>query len=161
MTPEERTAGRIAAVRKQMEKANLPAMLVSQITNVGWLTGFSGTNGFVVLTRTDAHFATDSRYVEQANAQVHGFERHLLPTSAPEEVTAVLAKAGEAKIGFEADHITVGLFESYGQKLPASIELVSTRRLVDDLRLIKDPEEIERILDACRIADRCFAINPR
>lgn len=155
MTAEERTSHRLALVRAAMDRAEIPALLISNITNVQWLTGFTGSNGFVLLSPSATLFATDSRYTEQAKAQVQGFEPYLLPTSAPEEVTAVLETAGESRIGFE-DFIPIGLYNSYREKLDAKIELVPTKRLVDDLRMVKDEDEIARIQEACVIADRCF-----
>ncbi len=151
-----RTNARLAAVRLRMEKADLPALLVSQITNIRWLTGFTGTNGFVLLTQTDALFATDSRYVEQAKSQVHGFVHHLLPTSAPEEVTAILEKAGASRIGFEAESVNCALYRKYREKLPPAIDLVPTEGIVDGLRMVKDAVEIEKTQAACRIADNAF-----
>lgn len=147
---------RLDKLRACMAEKELPALLVSQMTNVGWLTGFSGSNGFALVTPYEAIFATDSRYTEQAKAECPGFEIVLLPTSAPEEITAVLQRANAPKIGFESDHLTFRMHEVYREKLPDAIELVATSKIVDDLRLTKDAEEIARIEAACAVADRTF-----
>lgn len=150
------TNRRIELTRAKMAEKQLPALLVSQITNVGWLTGFTGSNGFLLLTADRAIFATDSRYTEQAAQQCAGFELRKLETSAPEEIAGVLIDPGARRIGFESNHLTHHLFETYRDKLPADFELVPTDRLVDDLRLVKDSEEISRIGAACSRTDEAF-----
>src|SRR5205814_205389 len=60
------------------------------------------------------------------------------------------------QVGFESDHLTVGIFGKYKEKLPAGVEFVATKRLVDDLRMVKDETEIALIQEACVLADRAF-----
>src|SRR2546428_9778955 len=97
---------RVGRARARMAEQEIPALLVTHIVNVGWLTGFSGSNGFVFLTPQLAIFATDSRYFEQAKSECPGFEIVLLPTSAPEEVADVLKRAEFTKIGFESENLS-------------------------------------------------------
>ncbi len=147
---------RIARTRKRMSEMDLPALLVTRIDNVGWLTGFTGSSGFVLLSQQDAVFATDSRYLTQAKVQCPDYRLELLASSAPDEITGLLEKLEEPKIGFEADHLTVKMHGVYREKLPASIEFVGTGALVDDLRLVKDSGEIAAIEVACALVDRAF-----
>src|ERR1041385_3902929 len=147
---------RIGRVRAKMAEQNLPAMLVSNITNVRYLTGFTGSNGFLVLTPDRAIFATDSRYTEQAKEQCEGFEQVKLETSAPEEIVKVITQPGVHQIGFEASHISHDLFRTYSEKLTNGFQLAPTKRIVDDLRMVKDDEEIAAIESACRLTDRGF-----
>jgi len=147
---------RVARARARMAELGLPALFISNIENVRWVSAFSGSNGFVLLKPDSAHFVTDSRYTEQAKKECPGFEVTQLKTSAPEETTAVLEQARAAKVGFEAAHLSVHLFNTYREKLPPSIELIPTNGLIDDLRLVKDGDEIALIEDACGIADRAF-----
>ena len=147
---------RLARTRARMAELDLPALYISNIDNVRWISNFSGSSGYVLLTPSSSLFITDSRYTEQAKKECAGFAVVQLKTSAPEETTAVLEKAGEPRIGFEAAHVSVHLHSTYREKLPPSIELVPTNRLVDDLRLVKDAEEIAAIEAACVIADMTF-----
>ena len=148
---------RIQTTRAKMSESGLPALFINNIDNVRWISNFTGSHGFVLLKPDSALFVTDSRYTEQAKKECVGFEILQLKTSAPEETTAVLEKAAVSKIGFESAHLSVHLFNTYREKLPPSIELVPTNRLVDDLRLVKDSEEIAAIEAACGIADRTFS----
>src|SRR5260221_13378750 len=110
---------RIAAVRRAMAEKEIPGLLVTDLVNVGWLTGFTGSNGFALITQTDAVFATDSRYTEQAAQQCPDFRVEKLASSAPEEIIQLLVKMGVPEIGFESEQLTVSLFNNYRSKLPA------------------------------------------
>src|SRR5258706_1647063 len=147
---------RVAKAREKMAEAKLSALIVSQRDNVGWLTGFTGSSGYVLLTADNAQFATDSRYTFQAATECLGFELKHLETSAPEEITALLVELGQLKIGFESSSVNYALYESYRESLDAKIKLVPVKRLVDDLRMVKDAGEIELINEACHIADKVF-----
>jgi Xaa-Pro aminopeptidase len=147
---------RIAAVRRALAEENLAGLLVTNLINLGWLTGFTGSNGFALVTQTDAVFATDSRYTEQAAQQCPDFRQEKLATSAPDEITGLLGKMGVPKIGFEADHLTVRQLEVYTEKLPAGVELASTNGVVGALRMIKDADEIARTEAAVEVADRAW-----
>lgn len=151
------SASRIERTREALTGAGVSSLLVSQRENVRWLSGFTGSSGFVLLTESEAIFATDSRYTEQARAECAGFEVVRLNSSLPEEVAAVLKRATGARVGFEADVVTVSLHESYVKALPEGLELVPTRGIVSNLRQIKDSAEIEAIESACDVADRAFA----
>lgn len=150
------SSARIEKVRAAMRTQDLPALLVTNRDNVGWLSGFTGSNGFVVLTRDRAIFATDSRYVEQAKNQCAGFELVKLATSAPDEITSLLADLKVAAIGFEAESLTVKLHDVYRDALPAEIGFQATTGIVETPRQVKDAGEIALIEEAVRLADRAF-----
>ena len=65
-------AGRLERVRRAMAESEVGALVVTNNTNVQWISGFTGSSGFVLLTPDLARFATDSRYTEQAAAQPTG-----------------------------------------------------------------------------------------
>lgn len=147
---------RIAAVRRVLAEKKLPALLVTDLVNLGWLTGFNGSNGFGLLTPDKAIFATDSRYTEQATHQCKDFQIEKLATSSPDEVVELLKKLGAPAIGFEAENLTVHLFQTYREKLPDEIALTPTTGLIGALRMIKDSDEVRRIEAAVDIADRTW-----
>ena len=149
---------RVRRARERMKELQIPALFINHIENVKWISNFSGSSGYVLLTLfTDQTlFITDSRYTEQARKECAGFEVVQLKSSSPEETTALLEKLRQPRVGFEAAHLSYHLYSVYREKLPATIELVPTNRLVDDLRLIKDEDEISAIQAACVIADESF-----
>jgi Xaa-Pro aminopeptidase len=149
-------ARRVAQTRQEMDTRGLPALLVTDRTNVGWLSGFTGSSGFVLLTDRTAVFATDSRYMTQAAYECPGFVLHQLASSAPEEVVAVLLEANAARIAVEADSMTVATHSGLSERLTGQAELVATSRLVADLRMAKDPDEVAIVERACAAVDETF-----
>ncbi len=147
---------RVERVRLAMRDAGLPALLVTQRDNIGWVSGFTGSNAFVILTADQAIFATDSRYVEQAKEQCPAFDQRKLASSAPDEITGLLADLKAPRIGFEADHLTCRTYDLYRSSLPAHIELVPTSAIFEKLRMVKDSEEIRLIEEAVKLADYTF-----
>lgn len=147
---------RLARVRAAMAEKSLPAVFLSQIENVRWLSGFTGSNGIVLLTEQDALFATDSRYVEQAESECPRFRLEKLSPNPQDDIVKLIVGLGVPKIGFEAGHLSYRTHEKYRSKLPESIELVPTDSLIEDLRMVKDADEIARIEAACAVVDRAF-----
>jgi Xaa-Pro aminopeptidase len=107
--PELKLAGRADRVRARLaEQAD--ALLVSSLDNVRWLTGFSGSNGWVVLTPDRLALVTDGRYGDQARRQMDaaGVEGDVLVGLSGAEIDAHIAAAveGIGRVGIEADHMS-------------------------------------------------------
>lgn len=146
----------LTRIREKMTDAKLPALLVSDVDNAGWLTGFSGSSANVVVTPNDALFITDSRYTSQAKSEVKlPVASFGSPTTMVEFVAEQLKKMGVQKIGFESVHTTFDQYERLKGKL-AGIELVPAPDVFSDLRLVKSAEEIQKTREACKLADACF-----
>jgi Xaa-Pro aminopeptidase len=155
-----RTAARRDALRKTAAERGLDAVLVTNLLNVRYLTGFTGSNG-VLLVRTDGAdlFGTDGRYTTQAGIQVPDVE--LLVDRA---TVAALARAavqrGTGTLGYESHDLTVDGFAALQRMLADAgtpPELTSVRRAVEEQRAIKDDDEIESLRRACAVADRALA----
>lgn len=135
------------------------ALLISDLTNIRWLTGFTGSNGWVVLTPEHLTLVTDGRYGEQAVKQmaVAGVNGEVLVGATSAETLEHLATTCRplARIGFEADHVTVSEHIRYSAAIAG--QLVSTTGVVEAERRIKDVGEIEAMARACAIADRALA----
>jgi Xaa-Pro aminopeptidase len=163
---EGRVASRAArrnALRATAAQRGLDAVLVTNLLNVRYLTGFTGSNG-ALLVRTDAGdlFGTDGRYTTQAAAQVPDVEvlvdRATVPALAREAV-----RRGTGRLGYESHDVTVdGLAQlqkviedaAAGGTVP---ELSSVRRAVEEQRAVKDDDEIESLRRACAVADQALA----
>ena len=132
--------------------AGLDALLVTDLVNVRYLTGFTGTNGFALVGRDMRRFVTDFRYVTQAAEQVEGFDR----AEGPRELHGALAEGwpdGALRLGFEAHKVTFKAHARLREILPDRIELEPAGTLVEDLRAIKEPAELEAIAAAAALAD--------
>jgi Xaa-Pro aminopeptidase len=146
-------AGRVAA---RLAERELDLLLVTDLVNVRYLTGFSGTNGLAVVGRDTRRFLTDSRYVERAKAEVRGFDVE----PAPQELRVALAERwppGELRLGFEDQHVSVRRHAELRETLPERIELVAAGGLVEAEREIKEPGEIAAIRAAAALVDEVFA----
>lgn len=143
-------------IREKMAAAELPALIISDIGNVQWATGFTGSFGFVLLTPTDGRFITDSRYTVQARDQVQNLTVSSFGT--PKTLVDVLAEEarslGIAKLGFETS-MSYSQWDSWRTKLDG-FELVPAGDVLTQLRMIKTPEEVAKIGAACKLADQCF-----
>ncbi|HET9093544.1 MAG TPA: Xaa-Pro peptidase family protein [Solirubrobacteraceae bacterium] len=133
--------------------AEVDLLLVSNLVNVRYLTGFTGTSGLVLIGPDLRLFVTDFRYTEQAHDEVPA---EFVPvTAAGELLDAVLDRLpdGALRLGYEAETMTVEGCRQARELLPERVELVATTGLVERLRRVKDEREIELIAAAQKIAD--------
>lgn len=145
-------------LRDRMSELDVPAALISNVTNVGWLTGFTGSTAVALVTETDVVFISDSRYREQAREQVKDIQIEILqaPRTYPEVIAENVRKLGITRLGFEAEHVTFAQKAQWDKKLEG-IELFPVEKLSDHLRMVKFGWEIEKIREACAIADACYS----
>jgi Xaa-Pro aminopeptidase len=158
-----RTAERRDFLRATAAERGLDAVLVTNLLNVRYLTGFTGSNG-ALLVATDGNdlFGTDGRYTTQAATQVPDVE--LVEDRATVSGLAKLAvRRGVGRLGYESHDVTVdglALLEkvlaeaAHGGTPP---ELTSVRRAVEGQRAIKDEREVELLRQACAVADQALA----
>lgn len=148
---------RLELVREKIAGAGVDGLLISNLKNVGWLTGFTGSNGFVVVTKEGGLFATDGRYIKQAEDQVKGFDIEIFstPKTDADVLKDALKRLEVKKLGFEAETATYSLYQRW-TKAADGVELVPTTGLLDALTQIKLPEEVETIRRACQLTDQCF-----
>lgn len=146
----------LTKLKNAVATKNLGPVLISDINSVRWATGFTGSNGYVLLNGDEGVFITDSRYTIQAREQVKGLptEAYSNPTTLVEFLTKQCERLGINKLCFEAS-IPYSTFSDWSSKL-GGIELVPMPDVVGELRLVKTAEEIELIRAACKLADRCF-----
>ena len=147
----------LSRLRERMAADDIGAMLVSDPVNIGWLTGFSGKFARVIVTPGEAIFVTDSRYVLQAREEVPGMPAKTFasPTDGDVFVAEQAAELGITKLGFESATTTYAQWKRMAEKM-AGIELDPVPDIFLDLRMVKSPEEIEKIKVACGIADAAF-----
>jgi Xaa-Pro aminopeptidase len=141
---------RLAASIRERE---LDALLVTNLVDVRWLTGFTGTNGACLISAGDRLLLTDFRYVEQAAAQVGGFET----VRAGRDLLGDLARRlPRGRVGFDDAQVTVKAHARLAERAGTGVELVAAGGLVAELREVKDAGEIERIAAAAELADDAF-----
>ncbi|MGI9183370.1 MAG: M24 family metallopeptidase [Solirubrobacteraceae bacterium] len=143
-------AARLAAL---LGDAEVDLLLVTNLVNVRYLTGYTGSSGLALVGPDTRRFVTDFRYVEQAAVEVDpSFARRRGQLDLFDALSAELP-AGDLRIGFDDANLTVRQHGGLRELLPGRVELVGAAGLVERLRAIKEPEEIERIRTAAAVAD--------
>src|SRR2546421_12251282 len=136
--------------------AGVDVMLVTELVNVRYLTGYTGSNGIALVGPELRVFATDFRYREQVAYEVDpSFERHEAPRDLVKAIEAVLP-GGELRLGFEASHVSVGDFNRLRDQLPGRIELVATDGLLERLRAVQRADWGARMRAGTALADAAF-----
>jgi Xaa-Pro dipeptidase len=148
--PEIHEARR-AALRDLLGDAD--AALVTRLVNVRYLTGFTGSNAALLVTRSSAVLATDGRYITQSERQAPDVERVIVGAVAT-ALAERAAKDGVGRLGFESHDVTVDLHDALAASGPA---LGKLGRAVETLRAVKDDAELDLLREACAVADRAFA----
>jgi Xaa-Pro aminopeptidase len=127
-------------------------LFVSDLTNVRYLTGFAGTNGACLVGPELWIFFTDFRYTERAAREVGDeWER----PEAERELLPQIAARMQGRVGFEDGKLSVRGLERL-RKAAEGVELVPAGDLVEELRAVKEPGEIERIAAAAELADGVY-----
>lgn len=145
---------RLNRLQERLLKESLDAMLIMQVQNIRYLCGFTGSAGVMVVTPDRATLYVDGRYTEQAQQQVVGATAQ----EAPRPVLAYVLntmKAYKGRVGFEANHLTFTDYRQLQDTLPES-QLVGLSRTVEELRAVKDEDELKLIRRAIQIADEVF-----
>jgi Xaa-Pro aminopeptidase len=153
-------SARADRLRSTLDAAGCDALVVGELTNVRYLTGFTGSAGLVLVTGDELLFVSDGRYRDQAAEEIGtaGVDARVEIVAAdPDQVIADAASAaGVNRLGLEADSVTWSRQQRWAGELFDG-ELVATRALVETLRLVKDSGEAARIRSACAIADEALA----
>ncbi len=153
--------GRCDRLRARISSVGLDALLVTNETNVRYLTGFTGDSSYLLLDNAGQTILSDPRYEEQLREECPGFccELRTPADSILDFAAGVIATSGYQSVGIEATQMTIAQWNALrGQGL----ELVETSGLVESLRAIKDEYEIGLIRKAVDIAERVFqSILPR
>jgi len=146
-------------LRKAFKKTDIDALLVTDFTNVTYLTGFTGDDSFLLVRSDGETMISDPRYTTQLGEECPGLDLFIRPPgmSLQEATARVIRAARLSRLGIEGDSMTVGLRDELAGKLP-KLEFVTTSAAVEKLRLIKDAEEIDHLRQAVRQAEKAFAV---
>ena len=157
---------RIERLRAAFDAQHLDGLLVSQPESRYYLSGYTGHDlpprdsaGYLLITPSKAILLTDPRTTEQAEHESPEFEvvNYGSSNMGPRRIAETASKLGIGRLGFEAIHLPYAIWDSVKRELSGSAELVPVDRLVDDLRVIKDAEELAQLQDAIDVLDRCLA----
>src|SRR5579872_57327 len=150
--------GRQERLRTALEKNHVDVLLVTHLPNVRYLCGFTGSAGALLVTEKGSTFFTDGRYTAQARAEVRGAKiviaRKAPVVAAAERLVAKTRK--RVSFGLEAEHLTVADRSRLQAALEGKAILRPAPPLVEQLRLIKDQDEIELLRAAVFLGASLF-----
>jgi len=150
---------RLNKLRQKLAENKVDAFLVSRAESRYYLSGFDGSAGFLLITPQNTILATDFRYIEQARKQAPDYEIFQVTNDITDWFPRLVAEFKLKRLGFEAGHITFALYQRLTDALnraESRTELTPLDKLVESLRAIKEPEEIELIVKASAITDSAF-----
>lgn len=154
---QERFERRRSRLRKALSKHKLDALLVIGEKNVSYLTGFSGDSTWLLLSQDDALLLSDFRYVTQIQEECPELTAFIRAShmTLVDGLREVVGSQWVARLGVEGHLMTMDVFNSVREKL-TEIRLTSVNREVEELRAIKDADELQEIRTAVRLAERGF-----
>ncbi|MEC7849450.1 MAG: aminopeptidase P family N-terminal domain-containing protein, partial [Candidatus Neomarinimicrobiota bacterium] len=135
--------------------SGLDGMLITNLTNIRYICGFTGSAGTCLVTLSGQYFITDGRYIEQSKEQVKGFDRYIDMDTNLSIIKKNKLINNDTKIGFEGDHVNFTLYDSM-KKMFTGIHWESTKMILEDLASVKDKTELDAIRTAVEITDRVY-----
>ncbi len=162
-TSEMDHTGRLKRLQSLLESTSVDALLITHLPNIRYLCGFTGTSGILTLLKASNVFFTDGRYTEQARAEVKGSRiiigRKPPLAAAAEWLIENKSKIGRKKpirLGIESEHLTVAARSQLASMLRHDFRFRETRGLVEQLRIVKDADEIASLQAAATLGASLF-----
>ena len=150
---------RLKKLRAVLKEKNLDAMFITQEANRRYLSGFDGSDGYLIITSDKAIIAVDSRYWEQAGIEAPDFKLFKVTQSYIDFFPGLVSDLNLNTIGFESDNITYDTHHALNsalKKKKVTAKMVAVSGLVEKIRMVKEPEEIELMKKAAEITDTAF-----
>jgi Xaa-Pro aminopeptidase len=150
---------RLKKFRRQMVEANIDGFMITQPENRRYLSGFTGSNGVLIISADKQVLATDSRYYEQVRQQCPDWELVEVGYDFAGSMLELLRslELGARRVGFEAEHVSVATLHSWERALLGRLVLIHAEGFVEQFRMRKDEDEIDRIKKAVALTDEAFA----
>ena len=147
---------RVGKLREKLSQYELENLLVTDILNVRYLSGFTGSYAALLVTEEDVFLLTDFRYVEQVKQECPGVTLEIVERSWLPGVHQLAERMHIRSIGFEANALDYADWQTLSGSLPFTQLVPVSENPISELRMVKDAGELESIREAVRIADRTY-----
>ncbi len=147
---------RLEKFRNKLREIGVDGAIVLDELNQHYLSGFAFTDGLLLITQSSAELITDFRYYEMAQGAADREYNVVIPESRDEYISKVLCSDGVKTLGLEGDFVSFNTYNRYKEKYP-NIEFVSIGNTIEQLREIKDAEEMAIMQKAQDITDAAFS----
>jgi len=129
---------------------------ITNLTNIRYLTGFTGSAGLLIIYKDESFFFTDGRYIQQSQEQIHDSKITIITSGYFEAIKEQkIFDSHDLNIGFESQHMSFSYYEALSKQLP-NINWVPTDSIVENLASVKDSTEIDSLKTAIEITDEVF-----
>jgi Xaa-Pro aminopeptidase len=156
-TTPRATTGRAERLADVLRERELHALLVTDLANLRWLTGFTGSNGAAVIgVDGTRRFVTDFRYLTQSAEQLDDSWAREISTDLLDGIAKQLP-GGELRLGFEDADLSVRDHAKLDRLAGEGIKLVPAGGAIEGLRAVKDADELDRVRAAAKLADEALA----
>jgi len=147
---------RLARLRAKLREIGADTLLVSQPESRAYLSGFTGSSGWLLIDPDRALIATDFRYYEQVALESPAYELSRVVTTFAAALPDMVQQLGAHRLAFEADHATFSDVQDWSRAVP-DVEWVATKGIVMELRAVKDAGEVATLRAAIALADEAIA----
>lgn len=147
---------RLQRLREKLSDKGIDAALVTKRENYMYLSGFTGTSAYLLITQEKTYLITDFRYIEQATNQAPLFEVVKYQGSVVAAINSLITSSGIKSMGFEDSALTYDAYVKYKNNLKLQ-GFVPLEGIIEKLRIKKDDLEIKKIKDAVKVADDAFS----
>lgn len=144
----------VDSLRQKMAEQNVDCFLIASPVNRRYVTGFTGSAGVVWISATHQTLIVDFRYTEQAQEQAPDWDV-ITHDGLPEQLKQLIADRGVKAVAVEGEHITVAQWQEWNETF--AMELQPVKGWVEELRIVKEPWELDNLRRAAEIADHAFA----
>jgi len=133
----------------------LDGMLITNLTNIRYICGFTGSAASCLVTPSGQYFITDGRYIEQSKSQVKGFERYIDMSSHFNQIKENKLNPAGLKIAFEGDHMSYAQYEKMTETF-SDTSWENCSMILEDLASVKDDYELDCIRVAVEVTDKVY-----
>ena len=146
---------RIAKIKDYLEEKDIDGFLIIKPQNIRYLSGFTGSNGQLLITKSKSYLFTDFRYIDQAEQESSGYQIIKQEKKMIDAVKEICLQEKIKEMAFEEDQMVFKMYEAYYQALKP-VSFVPASQFLSQIRAIKDQEEILLLKKATALADQAF-----
>ncbi len=150
---------RLQKLRQGLKQKELDALIISRQENRRYLSGFTGSDGWLLISNNSARLAVDFRYVEQAKKEAPEFDVIHIKGDVTGWLPKLASDSGYKHVGFEADQVPFVVYQQLCRTISDGgyqFQLIPTTGMVESIRAVKEPEELKFIEKAVKLADAAF-----
>ena len=154
---------RVRSLHQSCSAIGCDGMLITHLPNIRYLTGFTGSNAVVLVKAGRTWLFTDGRYIVQARQEVHGAKVRIVTkgSAMAAALQAAAGSSGRPRIGFEAEHLSAAAAQELIESVPSRLKLLPTCQLVEELRMVKDRQEVRLLQKAVDLGSSLMRVPLR